>query len=105
MALAEGGWARRERAGFDASPPALVALASLPVMAAVWVLLSPDLVLSHEMTWDFLYNLSGAWQLQTGHTAHLDFHDPLGTLTFRLTWLGFALLGPTPFAFLAGSAR
>ena len=103
MALAEGGWARRARAGFGASPAALVVLAGLPVMAAAWALLSPELVLSHEMTWDFLYNLSGAWQLQYGRAAHLDFHDPLGALNFGLTWLGFALLGPTPFAFLAGS--
>jgi hypothetical protein len=103
MALAEGGWVRRERAGFAAPPVALVVLAGLPVMAAAWALLSPDLVLSHEMTWDFLYNLSGAWQLQNGRAAHLDFHDPVGTLNFALTWLGFALVGPTPFAFLAGS--
>ena len=103
MALAEGGWAGRERAGFAAPPAALVVLAGLPVMAAAWALLSPDLVLSHEMTWDFLYNLSGAWQLQNGRVLHLDFHEPVGTLNFGLTWLGFALVGPTPFAFLAGS--
>jgi hypothetical protein len=86
------------------SSAALVAvLAGIPVLAAAWALLSPNVVLSHEMTWDFLFNLAGAWQLQHGHIAHLDFHEPVGELNFLLTWLGFGLVGPTPFAFLAGT--
>ena len=56
------------------------------------------------MTWDFLYNLSGAWHLQHGHVAHVDFHEPVGQLNFMLTLLGFELVGPTPFAFLVGVA-
>ena len=35
----------------------LVLLAGVPVLAGVWALLSPKLVVSHQMTWDFLYNL------------------------------------------------
>ena len=80
----------------------LVLLAGVPVLAGVWALLSPKLVVSHQMTWDFLYNLSGAWHLQHGHVAHVDFHEPVGQLNFVLTQLGFQLLGPTPFAFLVG---
>ncbi|MGZ5899364.1 MAG: hypothetical protein ACXWK3_06470 [Reyranella sp.] len=80
----------------------LVLLAGVPVLAGVWALLSPNLVVSHQMTWDFLYNLSGAWHLQHGHVAHVDFHEPVGQLNFVLTQLGFQLLGPTPFAFLVG---
>jgi hypothetical protein len=79
-----------------------VLLAGVPVLVAVWALLSPGLVLSHEMTWDFVYNLSGAWRLQHGHVAHVDFHEPVGQLNFMLTRLGFELVGPTPFAFLVG---
>ena len=80
----------------------LVMLAGAPVLLGVWALLSHDLVLSHQMTWDFLYNLSGAWHLQHGHVAHVDFHEPVGQLNFVLTWLGFQFFGPSPFAFLAG---
>jgi hypothetical protein len=56
------------------------------------------------MTWDFVYNLSGAWHLLYGHVAHVDFHEPVGQLNFILTLLGFELVGPTPFAFLVGVA-
>ncbi len=82
----------------------LVLLAGVPVLVGSWALLSPNLVVSHQMTWDFLYNLSGAWHLQHGHVAHVDFHEPVGQLNFILTLLGFELFGPTPFAFLAGVA-
>jgi hypothetical protein len=56
------------------------------------------------MTWDFVYNLSGAWHLLYGHVAHVDFHEPVDQLNFILTLLGFELVGPTPFAFLVGVA-
>jgi hypothetical protein len=92
----------KPRREFYASPATLVLLAGVPVLVAVWALLSPGLVLSHEMTWDFVYNLSGAWRLQHGHVAHVDFHEPVGQLNFMLTRLGFELVGPTPFAFLVG---
>lgn len=101
--LAEGGPVDSElQSELRASPAHLLLLAGMPVLAAVWALLSPGVVLSHEMTWDFLFNLSGAWHLQHGHVAHVDFHDPLGQVSFMLTLLGFELVGPTPFAFLAG---
>src|SRR5260370_33438587 len=80
----------------------LVLLAGVPVLVGGWALLSPNLVLSHEMTWDLLYNLSGAWHLQHGHVAHVDFHEPVGQFNFLLTLVGFELVGPTPFAFLVG---
>ena len=82
----------------------LVVLAAAPVLLGVWALLSPGVVLSYQMTWDFLYNLSGAWHLQHGHVAHVDFHEPVGQLNFVLTLLGFQFFGPSPFAFLAGVA-
>jgi len=101
--LAEGGPAESEpQSELHTSPTNLVLLAGVPVLAAIWALLSPNLVLSHEMTWDFLYNLSGAWHLQHGHVAHVDFHEPVGQLNFMLTLFGFQLVGPTPFAFLVG---
>ena len=88
----------------NASAAAIVLLAGLPVLAAAWALLSPDRVLSHAMTWDLLFNLSGAWHLHLGHVAHVDFHEPVGQLNFLLTAAGFRLFGPSPFAFLAGVA-
>src|SRR5260370_41337653 len=80
----------------------LVVVGGVPVLVWRWALLSPNLVVSHQMPWDFLYNLSGAWHLQHGHVAHIDFHEPVGQLNFVLTLLGFQVFGPTPFAFLAG---
>jgi hypothetical protein len=104
MALADGELGGHDRtSALQTSLAALVLLAGLPVLAAMWALLSPKLVLSHEMTWDFLYNLAGAWQLRHGHVAHVDFHEPVGALNFALTRFGFELFGPTPFAFLAGA--
>jgi hypothetical protein len=105
MALpAEGGLAStKPQSKFYTSPAILVLLAGVPVLVSVWALLSPRLVLSYEMTWDFVYNLSGAWRLQYGDVAHVDFHEPVGQLNFVLTRLGFKLVGPTPFAFLVGA--
>lgn len=81
----------------------LVLLAILPVGLAMWAMLSPKVVLSNDMTWDFIYNLSGAWHLWNGQAAHVDFHDPLGLLSFVPTVAGFKLVGLTPAAFLVGA--
>jgi hypothetical protein len=86
------------------SPAVLVTLAGLPVLAAAWALMSPPVVLSNAMTWDFLFNLSGAWHLYVGHVPHVDFYDPIGQLYFILTAIGFQFLGPDPFAFVVGVA-
>ncbi len=86
----------------DTSLAKLSVAAALPVVVATWMLLSPDRLLSREMSWDLLFNLSGAWHLHYGHVAHVDFHDPVGELNFFLTTLGFAIAGPTPHAFLVG---
>src|SRR5258708_17065872 len=100
---ADGGLADfRGRSKFHARLGTVALLAGVPVLVALWTLLSPGLVLSQEMTWDFLYNLSGAWHLQHGHVAHIDFHEPVGQLNFLLPLLGFKLFGPPPFAFLVG---
>ena len=80
----------------------LVLAASLPTLAAVWLLLAPGVVLSREMTWDLLFALAGAWHLAHGHVPHVDFHTPFGVLGFALTSWGFTLLGPTVHAFLVG---
>jgi hypothetical protein len=91
------------RAGIASRPVAFALLAGVPVLVAAWMLISPGRVLSHEMTWDFLFILEGAWHLHFGHVAHVDFHDPVGQLNFLLTALGFRLVGPTPLAFVVGS--
>jgi hypothetical protein len=89
---------------FDGSLAGLVAVSAIPVLVAMWALLSPAAVLSQEMTWDLLFNLAGAWQLHFGHVPHVDFHEPVGQLTFMLTQAGFRLAGFTPHAVLAGAA-
>ena len=38
----------------------------------------------------------------TGTWPHVDFHTPLGALTFELTRIGFAMVGTIPLAALAG---
>lgn len=86
----------------DTSLARLSVAAAVPVVVAAWALLSPDQLLSREMSWDLLFNLSGAWHLHYGHVAHVDFHDPVGELNFFLTALGFAIAGPAPHAFLVG---
>jgi hypothetical protein len=70
----------------------LTALAGAAVTAAAWLLASPDRLLSRQMTWDMLFNLSGAWYLHNGMAAHV----------FQLTAIGFWLAGPSVWAFIAG---
>src|SRR5260370_35942567 len=101
----EGGLAdSKGRWEFHAALATVALLAGVPVVVALWALLSPALVLSREMNWDFVYNLSGAWHLLYGHVAHVDFPEPGGQLSFIRTLLGFELVGPTPFAFLVALA-
>ena len=88
----------------DTSLARLSVAAAVPVIVGAWALLWPDRLLSREMSWDLLFNLSGAWHLHYGHVPHVDFHDPVGELNFFLTALGFAIAGPTPHAFLVGVA-
>ena len=87
----------------EGSPVLLVLATLIPTIAAAWALLSPARVLSREMSWDLLFNLSGAWHLRHGHVAHVDFHDPVGALSFALTDFGFSIVGVTPHAFLVGA--
>ena len=82
----------------------LALMAGLPVVIGAWLLLSPERLLSREMTWDLLFNLSGAWRIEHGHVPHVDYHDPVGVLGFILTRLGFYIVGPKPHAFLVGEA-
>lgn len=71
-------------------------------MLSAWLVTSPDRVVSRVMTWDLLFNLAGAWHLQDGQVAHVDFHDPVGGLYFWPTVAGFWLGGPTVKAFVVG---
>ncbi|MFI5032275.1 MAG: hypothetical protein ACHQPH_16400 [Reyranellales bacterium] len=82
----------------------LLLAAGLPVLAAAWAVLSPTRMISSEMTWDLMFNLAGAWHLWFGHVPHVDFHEPVGTLTFLLTEAGFWLTGPSPKAVPIGMA-
>lgn len=86
----------------DASLGPLAALAGMTVFAACWMMFSPPVVLSTEMTWDLLFNLAGAWHLRAGHVPHVDFHEAVGVLTFALTELGFTIAGASPRALLVG---
>jgi hypothetical protein len=76
--------------------------APVPLLAA-WLLASPAEIFSREMSWDLLFNLEGAWHLYNGQIAHVDFHNPLGVLSFALTDIGLWLVGVRPQAFLAGA--
>ncbi|HEX2890811.1 hypothetical protein [Vineibacter terrae] len=86
----------------DTSAPHLAWVLGLPLLGGIWLLLSPPRLLSREMTVDLLFNLTGAWRLVQGHVPHVDYHDPVGVLSFLLTRLGFAIVGPHPQAFLVG---
>jgi hypothetical protein len=86
----------------EARPVALLLLAGIPVLLGCWGILSPAVVLSSEMTWDLLFNLTGAWHLRFGHVPHVDFHEPVGALNFFLTELGFRVTGASPRALLVG---
>jgi hypothetical protein len=88
----------------QAALPLLLLAAGVPVLAAAWAVLSPAHVISSEMTWDLMFNLAGAWHLWFGHVPHVDFHEPVGTLTFLLTEAGFWLIGPSPKAVPVGMA-
>ena len=78
-------------------------LATLPVSAiAAFLLIAPMQLYSREMTWDFLFNLDGAWRIRNGQVPHVDFHTELGTLPFALTALAFHLVGTNVMAFLVG---
>jgi hypothetical protein len=93
-------WRRLLVADSSVFPLALVA--GTLVGASAWLLASPARILSRQMTWDMLFNLSGAWYLHNGLAAHVDFHDPLGSLSFRLTAIGFRFTGPSVWGFIAG---
>ncbi|UYN93438.1 MAG: hypothetical protein KIT25_15410 [Enhydrobacter sp.] len=87
----------------DDAPPLPLAVASLVVfLAAAWLLASPSLIVSRHMTWDMLFNLAGAWHLVNGHEPHVDFHDPLGSLSFYLSKIGFLITGPSVGGFIVG---
>lgn len=86
----------------DAALAPVAALAGIVVLAACWAVFSPPVVLSTEMTWDLLFNLSGAWHLHFGHVPHVDFHEAVGQLTFVLTNIGVQVVGASPRALLVG---
>jgi hypothetical protein len=87
----------------DDAPPVPLAIVSAAVfVVSAWMLASPGLIVSRHMTWDMLFNLAGAWQLQNGHVMHVDFHDPLGTVAFRMTEIGFWLTGVSVWGYIAG---
>lgn len=88
---------------FDDAPwLPLTLLAAAVVGVSAWLLAAAPRIVSRQMTWDMLFNLSGAWAIHNGQVPHVDFHDPLGSLSFRLTALGFWFTGPSVWAFIAG---
>lgn len=78
----------------------LVVFCLLAATAAMLVV--PPKVYSRAMTWDLLFNLSGAWAIYSGVPLHVDVHDPLGAGSFWLTVLGFRIVGISLGAFLVG---
>src|ERR1700731_783194 len=83
-------------------PLQVLVLSVALTVPALWAVLSVPVIYSREMTWDLMFNLDGAWRLHAGQVAHVDFHDPVGTLPFAVTALGFYLVGTKPFAFIVG---
>lgn len=83
-----------------ATTQSLLLLSAVPLLVAVGLLVVSRTLLSREMTWDLLFNLSGAWHVVNGHAPHVDFREPLGSLNFQLTSLGFRMIGASPLAFL-----
>ena len=61
----------------------LVVLAGLTLLAGAWALMSPPVVFLSSMTWDLLFNLSGAWQSPFGACGACRFPRAVGRLTFR----------------------
>lgn len=95
--------ARREEILLDEiSAIRLALIAGLPVLVGAWLVLAPAQVFSREMTWDLMLNVSGAWSLAAGQIPHVDYHEPIGTLAFRPTQLGFLLTGPILRAAVVG---
>lgn len=87
----------------EREPATTVALIAGAIVAVGACLLAlPGRIVSREMTWDLLFNLEGAWHLHNGQVPHVDFHDPLGSLHFALTEIGFRLVGVSPHAFIVG---
>jgi hypothetical protein len=80
----------------------LILASCLVLFASIWLIVSPGVVYSREMTWDLLFNLDGAWRLYTGQVLHVDFHHPMGALPFAITALGFEIVGIKPIAFVVG---
>ena len=80
----------------------LVAISGLLLVFSGGLLAAPGRVVSGTMTWDLFFNLSGAWYLHNGQVAHVDYHDPVGSLYFWLTQLGFLITGPSIFAVVIG---
>jgi hypothetical protein len=80
----------------------LIPTSCLVLLTSVWLMLSPGVIYSTRLVRDLLFNLDGAWRLYTGQILHVDFHDPLGTLPFAITALGFQLVGIKPIAFVVG---
>lgn len=82
---------------------ALAVFAVLAIVAVTaLVLMYPRQIYSRGMTWDLLFNLSGAWAIYNGLTLHVDFHDPLGGVSFWLTTLGFVIGGVSVWSFAIG---
>jgi hypothetical protein len=80
----------------------LMLLAGIPVLFATGAMIATPVMLSRVMTQDLLFNLSGAWHIYQGQIAHVDFHEPIGRLSFVLTAIGMRLSGVGPAAFLFG---
>ena len=97
-------WASAPRMLFlnNAKTVWLISVSFLVLFASVWLILSPGVIYSRAMTWDLLFILEGAWRLYTGQVSHIDFHYPIGVLSFVLTVLGFFVIGLKPIAFLVG---
>ncbi|MBS0548186.1 MAG: hypothetical protein JSR24_10565 [Proteobacteria bacterium] len=88
---------------FDDAPwLPLTLLAAAIVAVSAWLLAAAPRIVSRQMTWDMLFNIAGAWSIHNGHVPHVDFHDPLGSLSFRFTAIGFWFTGPSVWAFIAG---
>jgi hypothetical protein len=53
--------------------------------------------------WDVMALLDGAWRIVNGQIPHVDYHNPIGPLTYLATAFGMKIAGPSTLSIVVGS--